>query len=145
MLVIIHHSQSKFGNAAIVTKWHLEKGFHTIGYQYVILNGQLSKLAYNEEDDGRIETGRPLDDDNIIEYFEYGAHVRGKNAESIGICLVGLSGEFTKKQIDSLKVLLKRLKTQFGFIEIKQHSDYDPSKPYCAGLNLNQMCELFEI
>ena len=45
---------------------------------------------------GKIENGRP-------EYW-MGAHVKGKNNISLGVCLIGRSN-FTKKQYSSLKVL----------------------------------------
>ena len=57
--------------AAEIKMWHTEapRNWSDIGYHYVIRR------------DGTIETGRPL---SIS-----GAHARGHNANSIGICLVG--------------------------------------------------------
>ncbi len=55
--------------AADIDRWHRERGFRKIGYHFVIrLNGVL-------------ETGRDLK--------EPGAHARGYNRNSIGICYVG--------------------------------------------------------
>ncbi|MCP4649583.1 MAG: N-acetylmuramoyl-L-alanine amidase [PVC group bacterium] len=136
MKIIFHCSDSIYGNSAIITKWHLDRGFRTIGYHYVILNGLLYKGYYNKYYDGHIETGRPLDDGSVIDATEQGAHTRGHN-KTVGICLIGKSGDFTTEQISAAKSLLIQLRTQFGNIEIKQHSNFDFKKPHCAGLDLN--------
>ena len=52
-----------------IRDWHLSKGWRDIGYHLVITR------------DGAIEQGRPLEDQ--------GAHTRGHNWESIGVCMVG--------------------------------------------------------
>ena len=77
--VVIHCSATREGQgvrAADIDKWHKERGFAMIGYNYVI------------DLDGTVEVGRPLSRD--------GAHcstsgVSGKpyNKHSIGICYVG--------------------------------------------------------
>ena len=134
--VILHCSDSNYGNSALITKWHLDRGFNTIGYHFVILNGWLCYNTYNYFFDGSIETGRPLSDDSVIEHFEIGAHVLGHNKDSVGICLIGKSGKFTENQIQSLKELLSLLFMQFSSFELLQHSDLDKSKPFCAGLSL---------
>jgi len=146
MNIILHCSDSFFGNAAIITKWHVlpkpdGRGWSNIGYHYIILNGQLSIKAFHNKYDGRVETGRPLDDDNIIEPFEIGAHTKGKN-DCIGVCLIGESGKFTKKQISSLEYLLIDLRQQFDALQISQHSDWDERKPHCAGLTKEYLEEL---
>jgi len=133
--VIIHCSDSSFGNTALITKWHItERKWTTIGYHYVILNGRLSAYKYHGYFNGHIETGRPLDDDADLEFDEIGAHATGWN-KSVGICLIGLSGVFTEEQIRALQHLINRLRVQFGEIKVMQHSDVDPvNKPKCAGL-----------
>ena len=52
-----------------IRQWHLDRGWSDIGYHYVI------------ELDGTIKEGRPLE--------RQGAHVRGLNKNSIGICYIG--------------------------------------------------------
>lgn len=56
-------------DAETIRSWHLARGWSDIGYHYVV------KL------DGTIESGRPL--------HRVGAHVKGHNDDSIGICYVG--------------------------------------------------------
>lgn len=137
--VIVHCSDSSFGNAALITKWHVtERRFETIGYHFVILNGRISAYKRNAYFDGHIETGRPLDDDKDMELDEAGAHAFGYN-NSVGICLVGLSGTFTDAQLRSLAFLIKSLRKQFGEIKVLQHSDVEPKKPQCAGLTKLQL------
>jgi len=136
--VIIHCSDSSWGNSSVITQWHLERGFTTIGYHYVILNGRLSPFKFHFYFDGHIETGRPLDDDNDFELDEKGAHAFGYNM-AVGICLIGLSGVFTDAQLRTLRYLINRLKFQFGELDIKQHSEVDKKKPSCAGLTKLQL------
>lgn len=93
--IIIHCSDSGFGDAAIIREWHTkERGWKDIGYHLVILNGvRKSGNAYDAALDGLIEVGRKLD--------VSGAHCEGHNSDSIGICCIGVK-EFTEKQMDSL-------------------------------------------
>jgi len=131
--VIVHCSDSSWGNAAAITGWHLQRGWQTIGYHYVILNGRLSPFRRHSFFDGHIETGRPLDDDKDISLDEKGAHAFGYN-DAVGICLIGLSGTFTDAQKRALHYIIKVIRRQFGEIEVLQHSDVDKNKPHCAGL-----------
>ena len=86
--LIVHHSASDWGNVDIFREWHLERNFSDVGYHYVILNGTIGPSDdYNSEYDGAIEAGRP---EEIA-----GAHCKGANQYSIGICLVG---DFTKDE-----------------------------------------------
>lgn len=146
MKIIIHCSASNFGNSSLITKWHVvERGWKDIGYHFVILNGQIGANKSYKEFDGHIETGRPIDDDKWFEPDEIGAHTLGNN-NCVGICLIGNSNTFTKKQFDSLNKLLKMLKKQFGSIEVFQHSDFDPiNKPWCAGITKDKMDELKKV
>jgi len=84
--IIIHHSYSMWGSAKVIDKWHKQRGWKGIGYHYVICNGYLSYRAwaqnrYNVKHDGLIQTGRPVE--------RVGAHCKGKNRTSIGICIIG--------------------------------------------------------
>ena len=143
MKVIIHHSASGFGNAALIDHWHRERGWSGIGYHGVILNGWLTSKLYNRHFDGIIESGRPFDDDNLIDPWETGAHTRGKN-HKIGVCMIGNNGQFTDKQLKSLRKWGRWMTEIFGSVEFSQHSDHDPGKPLCAGLQQNYITRLNE-
>ena len=70
--IIVHCSATKAGQdftAADIDRWHRERGFNGIGYHYVI------RL------DGRLEKGREID--------LAGAHCKGWNERSVGICYIG--------------------------------------------------------
>ncbi len=106
--IVVHCSDSPWGSASEIRRWHLEKGWRDIGYHFVILNGWIRPDFYIEEMDGCIETGRQLDGDHIVDDNEIGAHALGYNAKSAGICLIGENG-FSALQIGSLLKLLRRL------------------------------------
>lgn len=111
--IIVHCSDSTWGSAAEIRRWHLQNGWKDIGYHYVISNGLLMLDHRLETMDGSIEAGRPLDGDPFIEDFEIGAHALGYNDSSIGVCLIGKTS-FTARQIGSLLRLLDNLRTTFS-------------------------------
>jgi len=78
--IVIHHTATSFGNAAIVTRWHLARGFDEMGYHFLIDNG-------NGGPDGRVEVGTRWPKQ------KWGAHTKTPdnqfNNYGIGICLVG--------------------------------------------------------
>lgn len=89
--VVIHCSDSEWGTVEDIDRWHKERGWDGVGYHYVITNGRrTSKSAYKSEEDGVIQSGRKL--------ATPGAHVRGHNKHSVGICLIGRH-HFTGKQL----------------------------------------------
>ncbi len=104
--IIIHCSASEFGDVALIDRWHRQRGWRMIGYHYVILNGYRRKGRYAGRDDGLVEAGRPVE--------EVGAHCRGQNRTSIGVCLIG-NYLFSEKQLFyALPELVKELMERFG-------------------------------
>lgn len=93
-----------------IDRWHRERGWSGVGYHYVIRR------------DGEIEHGRP---EGIM-----GAHVRGYNRNSLGICLVGGKGGFnyTAVQMQSLEKLYTTLSTKYNAAEWHGHRDLDTAK-----------------
>lgn len=114
--LIIHCSATKCGadfSAADIDRWHRQRGFRKIGYHYVI------RL------DGTVEAGRPLE--------EVGAHCKGRNAHSIGICYIGgLDGQGhpadtrTDAQIRAMRELVLRLRSFYPVGEVIGHRDTSP-------------------
>ena len=70
--IVIHCSATEENDIYTVediTEWHLKRGFKTIGYHYVVYL------------DGTVHAGRPIG--------QVGAHARGFNKSSVGICYIG--------------------------------------------------------
>lgn len=106
--IVIHHSATEKGNAAIFDKWHKENNhWEGIGYDFVIGNG-------TDSGDGQVEVT-----------FRWqrqipGAHCGGTpknwaNEEGIGICLVGDFSRTnpTERQMQSLVKLIRFLQQQY--------------------------------
>ena len=120
--IIMHCSDSEWGNKRIIDRWHRQRGFRCIGYHYVILNGVLWKTTgYYPELDGRVEKGRPI--------ARQGAHAKrgGHNVGSIGICLIGKT-DFTVAQFKSARDLVWEIKNDYRDMRIIGHSEVDDNK-----------------
>lgn len=127
--IIVHCSASGFGDAALIDRWHRERGWDGIGYHYVILNGCRDGIkAYRAIDDGVIEPGRPEE--------KQGAHCKGENGDSIGICLIG-DQHFTPEQLFlSLPLIVKSLLGKHGLTvdDVFCHSEFNHRKT-CPNIN----------
>jgi len=111
--IILHCSDSIFGDRDLIDGWHRSKGFKCVGYHYIILNGRTRYSAvYDNTIDGILQIGRDIRDN--------GAHCVGENSDSIGICLIGID-KFTDKQINRLTLLISGLRERFGNIPILGH------------------------
>ena len=96
--IVVHCSDSKWGDADVIASWHRKRGFDSCGYHAIVNNGfRKNSRVYDMDFDGKIEPGRSQD--------LQGAHVRGHNAESLGVCLIGVD-EFTPGQFAALRKLL---------------------------------------
>lgn len=102
--LFVHTAAADIPNvdAAMIDLWHRERGWSGIGYHYVILDDRHGTKA-----DGTVEVGRPE--------ARSGAHVRGANAASIGICCTGHGDlrPLTAAQMTSLVRLLADLARRF--------------------------------
>ena len=134
--IILHCTASDFGDVETIRRWHIERGFSDIGYHFVILNGHRAPFGeYNPADDGFIELGRP--------WWRQGAHTKGENYDSLGVCLVGnpkFIGApemwFTKRQLQSLQKLVAQLMNEFNIPseQIYGHNEYAPK--LCPGFSV---------
>lgn len=126
--LIVHCSDSEFGDAETLRRWHIDGNkWDDIGYHFVVLNGRRkARGEFREEDDGLIETGRPLD--------TLGAHCRGRNKTSVGVCLIG-KRHFTAKQLlAAIPDILSRVGSARK-ITIKGHYEYDKGKT-CPNIDM---------
>jgi len=106
--IIVHHSASPTGNAAMFDREHRDRGWDELGYHFVIGNGTLTG-------DGQVEIGPRWMKQ------KHGAHtkVRGHdefNELGIGICLVGNLSQTppTEAQMRSLATLTRWLMARYG-------------------------------
>lgn len=108
-----------------IDRWHRKKGWSAIGYHFVIRRN------------GDIEKGRDLDNDNDV-FDEVGAHAKGFNKNSIGICLIGGMGgfNFTHQQLDALSVLIDDINHVLPDIEWLGHCDLP---------GVNKRCPMFDV
>lgn len=107
-----------------IRKWHKQRGWKDIGYHYVI------------ESDGQIRTARDIND--------VGAHCEGKNATTVGICLVGGNDgkklhHFSKEQMTSLRILIDGLFMSYGRLPVVGHRKY--AKKECPNFDVAQWME----
>lgn len=113
--IILHHSQvSSPHSVEDIHKWHQNKGWSGIGYHYFIAK------------DGEVYEGRPR---NTV-----GAHTRGHNRKSVGICFEGNfdKEELTKQQEQAAVELLALLRNAYPKAHLRRHSYFTPNKT-CPG------------
>lgn len=113
--VIVHCSDSAWGDLAEINRWHKARGFDGpggifVGYHYLILNGfptygGLKDHKRLEAEDGLIVQARS-------ERW-WGCHALGYNDRSIGICLVGVA-DFTPRQMRAAVGLVNSLRRVHG-------------------------------
>ncbi len=112
-LIVVHCSATPEGrdvSTEEIRQWHLDRGWSDIGYHFVV------------ELDGTVCDGRPVEN--------AGAHAKGHNANSIGVCYVGGTDENleakdtrTPEQTEALIELIKDLKDKYPNAEVLGHRD----------------------
>jgi hypothetical protein len=124
--IYLHCSDSAFGEVRVIESWHRARGWKSIGYHYVILNGRPFKdVRYFDFLDGQIQPGHAFNDDPIFADNEVGNHVAGRNSTSVGVCLIGTT-YFTGPQLMAARQVCVALVAKFGVRNIKGHYE-DPS------------------
>lgn len=140
--IVIHHSATPNGRSLFtgmwpeplqvtpveeVDRWHAERGFARKDGWRRRFNPKLSAIGYHfvVYMSGVAATGRHLD--------EVGAHCRGHNASSIGICLIG-TGRFTHAAWDGLAKLVEILEKQYPGVEVVGHRDLAATE--CPGFDV---------
>jgi len=131
--IMIHCAATKPSmdiTAKDIDKWHRQKGWRKIGYHWVVCR------------DGTVEEGR--------EISEVGAHCRGYNDKSIGICMVGGIDEegnpesnFTSEQWDALAKLVWQMKLPYPDAEVVGHNEF--SSKACPSFNVREWWNATEV
>lgn len=112
---------SKFDlfGAADIDVWHKQRGFSGIGYHYVIRRT------------GEIELGRPVG--------EVGAHVKGANTGSIGVCYIGTRTP-TPAQVESLVQLAIQFRSEYRLNAVDWYGHYEFNRDkICPGFPMHMM------
>lgn len=120
--IILHCSATPQGQQVTVLdvdRWHRERGFKRQAEAVARFNPQLKAIGYHYliSLGGEVFTGRGLD--------EAGAHVAGHNANTIGVCMVGMH-RFTAAQWDALRGLVNSLRSAHPTAKICGHRDMSP-------------------
>ena len=127
--IVVHHSATSSGNAAIFDLAHHQRGMENgLAYHFVIGNGKDSK-------DGEIEVGK-----RWLKQLQ-GGHLRSDalNEIALGICLVGNFEEVrpTRRQQAATIELISYLREKLGkpYPQFKAHREINPMPTTCPGRN----------
>ena len=122
--IVIHHSASPRDTTTIemITKWHVQdRGYDAIAYHLVILGT------------GAVRSGRDL--------AVKGAHAKGYNAYSIGICVVGDNTKpaqaWNAAQLLSLRAVIRALLAAFPGANVCGHRDVGATE--CPGTDVRAL------
>lgn len=119
-----------------IRKWHKAQGWTDIGYHFVIRR------------DGTVQRGRARD--------AIGSHVKGWNAITLGICMVGglankapyaPENNYTPAQWKALEALIRELLKVYPKATILGHRDLSPDKNRDGKISPNEwvkQCPCFE-
>lgn len=112
-MIILHHADASKCSVEDINRWHIQRGYSCIGYQYFVRK------------DGSIYKGRP---DNVI-----GAHAKGFNSTSIGVCFEGRYNKevMLEAQIKAGKELVAYLKKKYNINKVLKHKDVNSTD--CPG------------
>ncbi len=112
---ILHHAESSSCTVEDIDNWHKKNGWTCIGYHFFV------------KKDGTIYRGRQ---ENSV-----GAHARGANSNSIGICFEGRyeTEQMPNAQVEAGKELVAYLKNKYGISKVQKHSDVCSTS--CPGRN----------
>ena len=137
-MAVIHCTATEEGInyvVADVRTWHERRGFRDIGYHFLI------------HLDGTIERGRPLS--------QPGAHAKGYNADSIGVCYVGGLGSDsqpkdtrTTAQVHALRAIVSVLRAMYPEIKVVGHRDLSVDLNGDGAISKNEWikaCPCFEV
>ena len=117
--IIVHCSATPEGRhvtAETIRQWHLDRGWSDIGYHFIIYL------------DGTVVNGRPIE--------RAGAHVKGLNKHSVGVCYIGgveatkRGGKWqakdtrTPEQKESLRNLIEDLMFEYPDATLHGHNEF---------------------
>ncbi len=115
--------------AQIIDDWHFDAHFRREINNKIAFNRDLHAIGYHFVIDthGVVETGRKVG--------EIGAHCRGQNRNSIGICLVG-TDRFTVAQWQALANLVRDLSRKYPNATLHGHREF--ARKICPGFDVTE-------
>lgn len=126
--IIIHHSASpKTTTRDQIYDWHVNgNGWSDIGYHFIVMG------------DGTIENGRHIN--------KTGAHCKGQNKGSIGICVTGNTSQEppTTLQLETLWGKVKMLMDEYGLERSDVYGHRDFGATNCPGDMLYALLKQFK-
>lgn len=113
--IILHHAEASHASVEDINRWHLERGWTSIGYHFYIRK------------DGRIYRGRPE--------WAVGAHAQGHNSRAVGICCEGsyMTETMPQAQFDALVGLVREEMAKYPGAKVLRHRDVNSTD--CPGVN----------
>ncbi len=113
--IILHHAEASHASVEDINQWHLERGWTGIGYNCYVRK------------DGTIWRGRPE--------WAVGAHAKGHNDKSIGICCEGayMTETMPEAQFDALVGLVREEMAKYPGAKVLRHKDVNSTD--CPGVN----------
>jgi N-acetyl-anhydromuramyl-L-alanine amidase AmpD len=125
--IILHHSATDHGSAAVFDRLHRAHGWDELGYHFVIGNG-------TESADGQVEVGSRWPKQ------KHGAHCKvvghpEYNDVGIGVCLVGNFDNYlpTGAQAASCVRVVQFLKDRYGIPESRIYGHRQLKPTHCPG------------
>ena len=127
--IILHCSATKPGvkvSAERIKRWHIGRNFRTIGYHFVI------------QPNGLLEMGRPIN--------EVGAHCKGFNKTSVGICYIGgldaqgnACNTMTDEQVYTLAAICSAIcYVSCKYVPLHGHREFNNTGKECPGFDVAQ-------
>ena len=122
-----YEGQTGKAQVAEIDRWHKDRGFDQIGYHYYITRT------------GEVADGRPIE--------IAGAHAKGNNSHSIGVCIAGgfgsdaedrASEHYTPAQLDALHSLVRNLQSQYNIPEANIIGHNRVSSKACPGFRVQR-------
>lgn len=133
--IILHCASTPEGKDYTVDqihKWHLDRGFSGIGYNFVIYR------------DGTIVEGRPIDC--------VGAHATNHNSTSVGICYIGgldnnkkAKDTRTAEQKEAMYQLVADIMEKYNLTDKAIHGHYEFANKSCPCFKREKFIEEFTI
>lgn len=130
--IILHNSDSNVAahdDISVIDEWHKARGF-----KFTDIDGSIRHVGYHYfiTTAGVVQIGRDKE--------KIGAHCKGQNRNSIGICLHG-TDEFTDEEFTSLAKLINKLLLEYPEATIHGHNEFSSKR--CPVFDVDDFIEKY--